>query len=313
MKGLVTGFLLWAALHRVPMHGIRTALLLVRPWPTLLSLGFFVAGAVLVESTRFACASHLLDERQPRFRDWARFFVESRPFFYLLPASIGTEGMVWARLRQYQWHHVSCGFVVVNTRLWGFAAWAGAAAFALSEPSGAGTLLARAPAWMRAPGIWAAAAVLAAAAAAAVPAAMARWNGLALRRAIGLPNLAMALASSASALIISRAVVMASAAAGTPIPFHAAMGLMAIFNFAMVLPVSLAGFGLQEALVLILGHAYGYQPASLVAFSAILHLQRLALSLPGLGIFLAGRWTLEHGAPTEWTAGSVAPRRSTVD
>ena len=65
-------------------------------------------------------------------------------------------------------------------------------------------------------------------------------------------------ATAASVLVASLAVKIASLAAGTPLPFHAVLGLMAFFNFAMILPVSLGGFGLQEALVLLLGLPLGY-------------------------------------------------------
>jgi hypothetical protein len=72
------------------------------------------------------------------------------------------------------------------------------------------------------------------------------------------------------------------------------MGLLAFFNFAMVLPISLGGFGLQEALVLGLGLPLGYPAPALLAFSILLHCQRLVLSLTGLGAFLRPGPTQNH-------------------
>jgi hypothetical protein len=285
----LTGLLLWATLHKVPLQGIRAAIARVDPRLTTLSLLFFVAATLLVESARLTFAGLLLRERQPRCRDWLRIFAESRPFYYLLPGAAAAEGMVWVRLRQLRWRHTSCGFVVLSTRIWGVATWGLAAAYALSLPRGTVAILAQVPAWMRAPGTWAAGAALAAGIALLAPGIMARRSHLEVRSAIALPSLAMAMASAASVAIVTLAVMLAAAAAGTPLPWQSVLGLMAVFNFAMVLPISLGGFGLQEALVLRLGLAYGYSAPALVAFSAILHLQRLALSLVGLAVFLPGR------------------------
>ena len=56
----------------------------------------------------------------------------------------------------------------------------------------------------------------------------------------------------------------------------------------MVLPISLGGFGLQEALVLRLGLPLGFSASHLLVFSALLHLQRVMLALVGGLIFLKG-------------------------
>jgi uncharacterized membrane protein YbhN (UPF0104 family) len=288
-KAGMTALLLWIVFRKVPLQGILAAMTRVDPGLTVLSVLVFLAGTTILESLRLAAAGSLLRERPPSFPAWLRLYLESRPFFYLLPGAVAAEGMVWMRLRQFQWRHVSCGFAVLSTRIWGVAVWGIAAAFALARPNGTSAMLAQAPAWMRNPWVWLAGAGFTVIAAALAPWAMGRWKGLPVVEHTGLPLLWMALSSAGSAGVITIAVLLASRAAGTPLPFHAALGLMAIFNFAMVLPISLGGLGLQEALAALLGPVFGYSLPAMIAFSALMHLQRVVLSLAGLGIFLAGR------------------------
>lgn len=285
----LTGGLLWATLRKVPMHGILAALGRVQLGSAALSVGVFLFGTLALESARLSMAGRLLCERQPRYLQWLRIFAESRPFFYLLPGAVAAEGMVWLRLRRLQWRHGSCGYVLVSTRVWGVAFWGFAAAYALTFRRGAGAILAQLPAWVRSPSVWACGAILVTGCIALAPNLMGRLNRVEVRPSVALPNLAMALGALASVFLGTLSAMIASSAAGTPLPWHGAMGLMALFNFAMVLPISLGGFGLQEALVLLLGLSLGYPAPALVAFSALLHLQRLALSLAGLGVFLGGR------------------------
>lgn len=285
----ITGLLLWLTLRRVPLPGIKAALLQVRPWLAALSVATFLAGSFLLEPIRLALAGHLLEERNPGAWAWVRIFIESRPFYYLLPGALASEGVIWMRLRRLDWRHASCGFVLMSTRVWGVAAWGLLAATSLAIPGGGGAILAQAPPLLRSPALWAGGGMLAVCTALLAPHLAGRFRHLSLRPRTGLTNASLGLLAGGSALVVGFSVFLASRAAGTPLPFHAALGLMAFFNFAMVLPVSLGGFGLQEAMVLLLGTPLGFDPPALIAFSALIHLQRLVLSLVGLGGFLAER------------------------
>jgi uncharacterized membrane protein YbhN (UPF0104 family) len=258
------------------------------------SVCLFVLGNLIVETWRLVAAGRLLEERQPSFAAWFTIYAESRPFFYVLPASAGTEGMVWVRLRQFQWSHASCGFVVFITRLVGVGIWAIGAALALAGQSNAATLLARAPAFMRSPALWGIAGGIVLLGTVLAPGLMRHWKRLPVRdRRAGFMGAVIALAL-ASALVNVLAVQTGALAAHTPLGLKGTMGLLAFFNFAMVLPISLGGFGLQEALVLGLGLPLGYPAPALLAFSILLHCQRLVLSLTGLGAFLRPGPTQNH-------------------
>jgi uncharacterized membrane protein YbhN (UPF0104 family) len=291
LKIIMTGALLWVTLHKVPWAGVRASFFNVSRPLAGFSIVFFVLATTLVETTRMMFAGKVVKERQPRFRDWLRLFSESRPFFFLLPGAVATEGLIWIRLREMQWRHASCGFALGITRVWGVAGWCLAAAYALSKHNGTDAILAAAPPFLRSPALWVAGGLLASTGALLAPAIMKRFKHLPIAENPGRFNVAMAVASLLSLAIISLSVKLAAAAAGTPLPFHAAMGLMAFFNFAMVLPISVGGFGLQEGLVLLLGLSLGYPAGALIAFSALMHLQRLTLSLVGLGVFLVGQRT----------------------
>ncbi len=285
----LTGLLLWLALRRVPLAGMREALLRVRRPLAFASTGLYALAVIPIEAARFCFAGKLLREDQPPFRRWVRIYGESRPFFFLLPASVGAEGLVWVRLRQYHWRHGSCGFVVLLTRLVGVGVWALVAALALRFPDGAGRILDQAPALLRRPSPWAGLGLLMLGGALLAPAALRRFKGLAVGPRRAGPLAGMLAFSAASALITGLSVQAAGLAAHTPISLPAALGFMAFFNFAMVLPVSLGGSGLQEALILGLGLPMGYPAPALVAFSAVIHLQRLGLAMVGLAMFLLDR------------------------
>ncbi len=306
-----TGLLLWVAMHKVPLNGIKLALFHVNLTIATASIGLFVVGSLVIESVRLIFAGRLLLEQQPRAIEWLRIFAGSRPFFYLAPGAMASEGMVWLRLRRLQWRHASCGFVVVITRVWGVAAWGCTAGFALSYPKGTVAVLAKLPPWVHVPAVWTVGAFLAALAAASAPVMMRRFGGLRVRSDIVATTLAMALASAFAVLVVGLSVWLAGVAAGTPLPFHSALGLMAIFNFAMIVPLSFGGFGLQEALVLLVGLSYGYPASGLVVFAMVIHLQRLALSLVGLTEFLAVRKMQPLGGRSNSIPETQATRLST--
>lgn len=288
VKMTLTGLMLWVSIHKIPLRGIGNAIHHINLQQAILSAGVFLVGTLVLESARLALAGTLLAERQPSYFDWLRIFAESRSCFYLLPGAAAADGMVWFRLRQYHWRHRSCGFVLLSTKAWGVAFWGLAAAYSLTFPQGTVTVLRQFPHWLRLPQPWAAGAALAVVVIFLGPAILNKMKYLPLVPATLLTSLAMALAAALTILFGGITASMASSAAGTPIPIYAGLGLMALFNFAMILPISFGGLGLQEALVLLLGASFGYPAAALIAFSIVIHAQRLILTLVGLGIFLAG-------------------------
>lgn len=289
LKAGLTALILWLALRRVSILGLQDALLQVRlPW-ALPSLLLYPLAIVPVEAARYAFAARLLREEQPAFGTWIRLYGESRPFFYLLPAAVGAEGMVWLRLRQFHWRHASCAFVVLLNRLAGVGVWALVAALALRDPDGASRILAQAPAALRSPLPWAALGVAMVAVTGLSAGFFARFRGLPVAPRRAMPLLAMLCLALVSALVSAWSIQAAGLAAQTPLPLLSALGFLALFNFAMVLPISLGGFGVQEALVLALGLPMGYPAPALLAFSAVVHLQRLGLAMGGLVMFLLAR------------------------
>lgn len=282
----LTGLILWLALRRVPLAAIPGALGRLNLPLALVSVATFLLGNFLVEPLRLMAAGRVLQESQPRFSQWLALYAESRPFFYVLPASAGAEGMVWVRLRRYQWTHASCGFVVFMTRVVGTGTWALGAALALEAHDGCGRLLAQAPGFLRLPAFWGAGGALVLLGALLAPGWMRHWKHLPVVSRRGAPLAGMILLSLASALVNALSVHGAALSAHTSLGMAGAVGFLAFFNFAMILPISLGGFGLQEAMILGLGLPLGYPAPALIAFSIVLHIQRLTLSLIGLGAYL---------------------------
>lgn len=256
------------------------------------ALGSVVAYTVLVavvESLRFALAARMIQAPQPGFASWVRTTLESRAFMYALPASAGSDGVVWLRLRGLGWSHSSCAYVLLFTRVLGVGVWAlaGAASLSLSPPMS--TLLLRAPPLLRDPMGWAGAGLLAIGAVLLTPILLPRFRQLD-HAPNGLPRFLAALSLAVVSAAVNAAGVMAAAkAAHAPLSFDQALGLMAFFNFAMILPISLGGFGLQEALFLMFGSLAGFSAPAMFVCSALVHCQRLGLAATGVFAFLMGR------------------------
>lgn len=237
-----------------------------------------------VEAGRLWSTGRMLKEQQPGFGAWVQMFIETRPFLYLLPASLGTEGMLWVRLRRSAWTHVSCGFVLFLTRMVGMGMWACAAGWALSSPSG--IRLPMTIQGFQSPTIWWIGGITALVASAFIPLLLERYKGLALRDGAFLAFATLQVFSLASLLLNTGMVYWAGRAAHLPITPLSTLGLLALLNFAMVLPISIGGFGLQETLLLAVGLPLGFAVPALLAFSTLIHAQRLGLILAGVPFFL---------------------------
>ncbi len=252
----------------------------------------YVGLVILVDSLRFDAAGRMvLAPRQP-FARWAQVVAVSRAFLYALPASAGADGAIWFKLRRHGWSHASCVQVLLMTRLLGVGVWSLAAAFSLFACPSTADMLVRAPAWLRQPLTWALIGLVVLGLAGAAPKLLSKFKQQGLdsfSRKHLLVGVGLAILS---ALVNAGGVLAAARAMHISMTLGLALGFMAFFNFAMILPISLGGFGLQEALLLTLGTGLGCSAPDLLACSAIVHLQRLLLALVG-GVVLL----MERGRP----------------
>ncbi len=281
LKFGTTAGLLWLAFRRVPMKAIGSALVSVHSsWAAAAVLAYFAA-SIPLDTIRLEASGIQADEPPVPFRVWLDLYLESRPFFYLLPANAGADGLIWYRLRKMGWSHGGCGFTFTLTRLWGLAVWAVIAGLSLLWSEGARSVLNGSPSWLTAPTLWLMIGFAALIASALFPSFLSPLLKIRSHPFRIGPVSVSAISTILLALAIGGSVWLAARAAGTPLPIFACLGLIAWFNFAMLLPISLGGLGIQEALVLRLGQPYGYEPAQLLAFSALIHLARLLPVLLG--------------------------------
>ena len=105
-------------------------------------------------------------------------------------------------------------------------------------------------------------------------------------------------------------VAFCARAAGTELGLMAALTIVPIMLLVMVLPISVAGWGLREGAAAALWPVIGASAASGVAASIAFGLVILVASLPGLAVMMApGRITGPVPAPAPETA-PAGPRTS---
>ena len=278
---LFTLFLLGLAFRKVPLDELGKAFLELHPWMGAGAILLFGVLLIPLEAARFRSAGHVYREKDPPWRGWVFLYLESRKFQYLLPASMGAEGVLWYRLKQRGWRHATCGFVVFATRGWGMVGWAFTAAVALAWAPGVPAILAGLAPWMIGPWPWGTGALLGTLVLGLGPLGWARWKKLPLspewRRHLLAQVGFMALTLVANGL----SAWLAARSAGLSIPLLSILGLLALVNFAIALPASVGGLGIQEWLVLRLGSELGLAAAPLLVFSMLLHAQRLGLTVAG--------------------------------
>jgi len=286
----LTCLLLWLSLRNVPLAGILGALARIRLPQALLSLVLFGVGVPLLEGARLRLAGTLAEETQPPGLFWVALFAESRPFMYLMPAAAGSEGMIWLRLRQYRWRHRSCAFVVLLTKAWGVGGWALVLGLVLAGPGALGGLFPAGRLWLRSPFLWAGGGLAILGGMALAPFLLARRQGVPVRAPGARVLAGMALATAGAMGVAVLAAWIAAGSAGIHQGFLFSAGFLALCNFATLLPIAVAGFGLQEALVLAIGLPLGCPAPVLLAFSAVVHAQRLALALAGVVLLVRKRF-----------------------
>ena len=289
LKLAFTILLLALAFRKVPLQDLKAAWGRIHSGWAIGAVALYMPLCVLAESARLWAAGRRVAAPPLKLKEWMAAFLASRPWFYLLPASAGADGMIWYRLRRKGWSHGGCGYAVLAVRFWGLALWAIIAGCGLLLAPETKGILAGTPAWLGAPWLWLGGGVLAFAACIAAPHWLARKEHVDLKRARPQEPLVNFGLTLLSASITAACVWMAARAAGLPFGLGACFGLLAWLNFAMALPISLGGLGLQEALVLRLGLPLGLGAATLLAFSALVHLMRAALALAGGLVALGGQ------------------------
>ncbi len=281
-KALFSGLLCWLALRNVTLASIRDALATANlPWASLSILTFMV-GLMIFEPLRLAVAGRLPMETQPTLVRWFTVSLESRAFFYLLPAGIGQEGYLWWKLRRQGWSHGSCAFLVLVVRMTGLVFWIFALVWALRAPVFRGASSSLLPGALASPQLWFAGASLLGVATLALPWVSARLGKVQPRPFSPWPWVGLALASAGTLLVCMLSFRFGAKAFSIPMPLDQAAGCLGLLFMAMALPVSLAGLGLQEGILLLVGKGLGIPPGPMLGFSCLLHLQRLAPALLGL-------------------------------
>ena len=281
LKLAFTVLLLTLAFRNVQLESLAKAWGQVHPGWAIGTLFFYVPLCVVSESARLWAAGKRVAATPLSIREWSMAFLVSRPWFYMLPASAGADGMIWYRLRRKGWTHGECVFAVLSIRMWGLAVWALIAGLTLVVAPETRNILAGAPSWILSPWLWLSGGGVALAVCSLAPHWLARKEHVKLHAAgpdQAVLNLSLTLSS---AFMNAACVWMAGHAAGLAFSLPVCLGLLAWLTFAMALPISLGGLGLQEALVLRLGLPLSLSIATLLAFSVIVHLMRAVLALAG--------------------------------
>jgi len=288
-KLLLSVGLLWLALHKVPVASLRTALGQADPFWCILSLLVSLAGLMVFEPLRLAAGGRLLRETQPRATLWLALFAESRAFLYLLPSGMGQEGYLWWKLRKYGWDHGSCGFLVVIVRVTGLALWMLVMARALATPAFRDACRSVLIGPLSAPTAWGAAGAALLVLSLGLPPLLVRLEKLRRYRLAPAPWTAFLAATAASMFFSALAFQLAARAFHLPFALDQASGCLTLLFIGMVLPISLAGLGLQETILLMLGHGLGLPVGPVLGLSCLLHAQRLIPAVAGMGVLLVQR------------------------
>jgi len=279
--------LLWLALRKVPLASLREALGRADPFWCALSVGVALVGVALFETLRLRAAGLLLTETQPRFLPWLGLFFESRAFLYLLPSGLGQEGYLWWKLRKRGWNHSSCVFLVLVVRITGLAFWVLAMAWALRAPAFLAASRNLLPGPLAYPLAWALLGAALLLASWALSSILVRLGRLQKPGTSWAPWAGLLPATGGNLLTCALAFHLAARAFGLSFSLGQAAGTLTLIFLGMVLPISLAGLGLQEALLLMVGRGLGMAAGPLLGLSCLLHLQRLVPALVGLLVMLA--------------------------
>jgi hypothetical protein len=282
--------LLWLALRHVPLASVTEAVRAAHPAWALASLAVFLGGVTLFDALRFSLGGGLLREAPQPLGQWAFLSLASRAFLYLLPSGMGQEGYLWVKLRNRGWKHGSCAFLVLLVRATGLAFWCFALAFALRSPGFRG-----ATAWVLRGSLaevafWVAAGLALTAGSMFLPVLLGRMGRLEGYSGSLAAWAGLLLATAGTGFTCAAAFEFSARAFGISFGLAQAAGCTTILFLGMVLPISLAGFGVQEGILLMVGQGLGMPPGPLLGLSCLLHFQRFVMALAGLSCLMAGKW-----------------------
>lgn len=248
----------------------------------LLAYGPLLVG---IEGTRYCIEARRQGVFGVSCLSWCATFLRSRPWAYLLPISVAGEAAMLLHGKRPSWSTYGAIRTLVSVRLLGlllWALWCGAT----SGQAAISSLLNHLPSPIASGEFWLA------------------MGGIGLccfavfertrRRSFPIASIVLALAST---VLMAATTKLAAVATGVSLGFLDILGFLALLNFAMVLPVSLGGIGVQEGILLIMNANAGIPAESLMSFSLLLHLQRLVLAAIGISLVFTQSMRHERHGP----------------
>lgn len=252
------------------------------PGPVLLNVGYVVSPVLAVFSSLLYLAvlscmegwRYWVEARRQGIEAqglayWTRAFMRSRPWVFLLPVAIAAEAAMYLGGKSAGCKSRPMIRTLVGVRLLGLLIWVMLCGLSLDSPAVA-ALLHTLPVIVSNSSVWLGFSILGI----VIFLAFERRQGRSMPwKSIGLALL--------SAVLLSGVTELSAVAAGVPLSMMEVIGFLGLLNFALVLPISLGGLGIQEALLLNMCSQTGAQAEQILTLSILLHLQRIFLALIG--------------------------------
>lgn len=274
------------------------------PGPVLLNVGYVASPALAVFSSLLYLAvlsgmegwRYWVEARRQGIEAqglayWTRAFMRSRPWVFLLPVAIAAEAAMYLGGKNAGCESRPMIRVLVDVRLMGLLIWALLCGLSLNSPA-ATTLFQTLPVLVSNASVWLGFSIVGI----VIFLAFERRQGRAMPwKSVGLAFL--------SALLLSGVTELSAVAAGVPLSMIEVIAFLAILNFALVLPISLGGLGIQEALLFHMCSQTGAHAEQILTLSILLHLQRVLLALIG------GFMQISHRREAERITAFSSPER----
>ncbi len=128
-----------------------------------------------------------------------------------------------------------------------------------------------------------------------LPVLLARLERLHRPGALFAPWVGLLPSTLGTAITASIAFQLAAQGFGLHFSLAQAAGCLTLLFVGMVLPISFAGLGLQESILLLVAQGMGMPIGPVLGLSVVLHVQRLVPALVGMGIMaLRGLETIQR-------------------
>lgn len=240
-------------------------------YPLLACAALLVYGPALaaIEGARYWCEARRQGLDEVSFLKWARIFVCSRPWAYVVPIGVAGEVAMLMTGRRDGWDPRQAFRVLLFVRLTGLLAWAIWCGVASGQAANS-SLFAHLPYPLAQPVFWYGLGVV----------GLFFFIGHEWLNERPAPIASIALTFGSNALGAATT-YLAAVATGIQMNILEILGFLGILNFALVLPVSLGGIGVQEAILFAMMKDANVPLVSLMTFSTLLHLQRLLLAAVG--------------------------------